>query len=53
MTKEEIKELADKMKELQRENPLKFAELKGRIDATYEMNQEARGNAPRLRGAIL
>lgn len=52
MKKEEIKELADKMKELQSKNPLKFAELKGRIDATYDMQKDVVGNDSLLRGVV-
>lgn len=49
MKKQEIKELAEKMKELKAKDPLKFAELKGRIDAIYDMQQEA-AQEQRLRG---
>lgn len=40
MKKEEIKDLSRKMITLKEINPLKFAELKGRIDAMYDMQKE-------------
>lgn len=40
MKKEEIKDLSRKMTTLKKNNPLKFAELKGRIDAMYDMHAD-------------
>lgn len=40
MKKEDIKDLSKKMTMLKQINPLKFAELKGRIDAVYDMQTD-------------
>lgn len=34
---EKIQELANKLMDLERKNPIKLAEFKGRLDAIYEM----------------
>lgn len=40
MKKDEIKDLSMKMTTLKKNDPLKFAELKGRIDAMYDMQTD-------------
>lgn len=40
MKKEEINDLSKKLTILKQNNPLKFAELKGRIDAMYDMHAD-------------
>lgn len=50
MKKEEINDLSNKMKTLKETNPLKFAELKGRIDATYEMQVDEPTRSKDMKG---
>lgn len=50
MKKEEIKDLSRKMTTLKKSNPLKFAELKGRIDAMYDMQTDETAKSKEVKG---